>query len=263
MKPLEIAGRVGRGIRTVVSDHDTVIMTAGVVAGVAGTVYLTHKAALRAHSILEEADYTSENPLTFKDRVKLVWKVYVPPFAAAVATVTLAVSTQLINQRRQARIIEAYLMAKQAKEGFEEKTKEVVGKNKVEKIKDEIVKDKIDMDPPTKDNVELTTYGDTLCYDDYHKRYFRHDINKLKQGFNELVERFNAGEIITYYDIFWDIYGITAPDDAADKVWKPGFNNSPQPTYRSILAKDDTPCFAICWDVDRMPQLKMSSRYDI
>ena len=258
MKTLELIGRFGEKVIKGIRDHDTVLMTAGVIVGVAGTAYLTHKATVKAYGVIEEAEYTSAMPLTRKEKAKLVWKIYIPPFAAAVATISLAVGNQIVNMRKYNSAIEAYLLAKSAKDELEEKTREVVGKNKVEKIKDEIVKDHIDMDPPTEENVELTTYGETLCYDEYYRKYFKHDIAKIKEGFNAIVERFNDNEEITYYDIFWDIYHISAPRDAENLSWTPKFNNRPQPTYRSVLAPGDIPCFAICWDIDREPMLRMS-----
>jgi hypothetical protein len=224
MKLLELIGNLGKGVIKTVKDNDTLILTGGIIVGVGSTAYLTHKATVKAYGVIEKAEYTSDHPLTRKEKVGLVWKIYVPPFAAAVATISLAISNQIINKRKYASIVEAYLMAKTARDELEQKTEQVIGKNKLEKIKDDIVHDKIEMDPPNEDNVSLTTHGETLCYDEYHRRYFRHDIPKIKEGFNSLVERFNNSEIISYEDIFWDIYDIVPPKSAANLTWTPGFN---------------------------------------
>jgi hypothetical protein len=82
----------------------------------------------------------------------------------------------------------------------------------------------------------------------------------LKEGFNKLVEGFNNGNTQSYYDVFYDIYQITADSDSEEKVWVPGFTNAPQPTYRSMLTKDGQPCFVIDWDIDRKYILKMEMR---
>ena len=108
MKTLELIGRFGEKVIKGIRDHDTVLMTAGVIVGVAGTAYLTHKATIKAYGVIEEAEYTSAMPLTRKEKAKLVWKIYIPPFAAAVATISLAVGNQIVNTQLQVANLERF-----------------------------------------------------------------------------------------------------------------------------------------------------------
>jgi len=261
MKTLELISNFGDGIIKGIQRHDTLLMTVGIIGGVAGTAYLTNKAAMKACVIIEEAEYSSDHKLNRFEKARLVWKIYVPPFAMAVATISLAVGNQIVNMKRYNAAIEAYLLAKSAQEEFETKAEEIVGKNKVEKIKEKVIEGRLEDDSPTDENTELTQYGDTLCYDFVHKRWFKSDIPTLKERFNLLVESFNNGNTKSYYDIFYDIYGITPSTDAEEKVWVPGYTNAPKPTYRSMLTKEGLPCFVIDWDIDRKYILKMESTF--
>lgn len=181
------------------------LMTAGVVAGVVGTAYLAHEAGRKSQKMLEELEYTSKEAPTKKEKLQRVWKVYVPPFASAVATITLALGAQSVNLRRQATLIEAYLMANSAKEEFVKKTEEVVGKNKIQKIHEEIVKDKVAQNPPTEENIIFTSHGDTLCFDVYTGRYFKSDVEFIRKVINDLNNRINLGERIVLNDLYFDL----------------------------------------------------------
>ena len=259
MKTLELIGRFGEKVIKGIRDHDTVLMTAGVIVGVAGTAYLTHKATIKAYGVIEEAEYTSAMPLTYKEKAKLVWKIYIPPFAAAVATISLAVGNQIVNMRKYNSAIEAYLLAKTAKEEFVEKTEAVVGKKKIEQVREEITQDHADMEPPTEDNVTLTTYGETLCYDDWYGKWFKHDIQKLKEGFNDIGSRFNDGENISYFDIFYDVYGYKTgiPKAASKEGWCPGYSSMPKPKFIAIKAVGDVPAIAVVWEESNEPHIGM------
>ena len=183
------------------------LMTVGVVAGIVGTAYLSHEAGKKSQRILEELEYTSEKPPTRKEKFQKVWKVYLPPFASAVATITLAVGAHSVNMRRQATLIEAYLMANSARKELVEKTEEVVGKNKMQKIHEEIVKDKVTANPPTEENVIFTSHGDVLCFDVWSGRYFKSDPEYIRKTINDANERMVSNERIYYNDLYYE-WGI-------------------------------------------------------
>lgn len=191
-----------------VNKNSTTLMTMGVVAGVVGTAYLSHEAGRKSQKVLEELEYTSETAPTKKEKLEKVWKIYIPPFASAVATITLALGAQSINLRKQATLIEAYIMANSARKELVEKTEAVVGKSKMQKIHEEIIKDKVEKNPPTEESIIFTAHGDVLCFDVYSGRYFKSDPEYIRKTINDANERMvSNNEFVEFNDLYMD-WGI-------------------------------------------------------
>lgn len=219
MNPMTIVSSFGNGIIHFAKKNDTKLMTVAVCGGVAATGILSGKAAIKAYKVLEEEEYTSEKPLTTGEKVKKTWKFFLPPFAAAVATMTVATLTESVNLSKQAALFEAYTIAKNARVEFSEAAKKVMGEKKVEKVREEIVKDKIAANPPTDENIIYTTHGDTLCREGWHGRYFKSDIAFIKDVFNKLNDRINSNpmNIVTMEDLFLE---LDLPPLPRDKYWE-------------------------------------------
>ena len=231
VNPMTLASNAGRGIIHFAKRNDTKIMTVAVCGGVIATGVLSGKAGIEAYKILEEAEYTAPKPLTIKEKAKKTWKVFIPPFAAAVATITIAGFTEHINLSKQAALFEAYTIAKNARTEFVEKSKEIFGEKKVEEVKDAIVNDKVKTDPPNELNVIYTTKGDTLCKESWHGRYFKSDIPYIKECINKLDGHINAHPMndASMADIFHE-WGLPCPD--RDKNWL--FNQDTGPIIEHI-----------------------------
>ena len=128
MNPVTIASNFGNGIINFAKKNDTKLMTVAVCGGVVATGVLSGKAAIKAYKVLEEEEYTSEKPLTFGEKAKKTWKFFLPPFAAAVATMTVATLTESVNLSKQAALFEAYTITKNARVEFSEAAKKGLGK---------------------------------------------------------------------------------------------------------------------------------------
>lgn len=231
INPMTLASNVGKGAINFAKRNDTKLMTLAVCGGVVATGVLSGKASIEAYKVLEEAEYTSPEPLTPKQKAQKTWKIFIPPFAAAVATITIAGFTEHINLSKQAALFEAYTLAKNARTEFVEKSKEIFGEKKVEEVKDAIVSDKVKADPPNELNVIYTTHGDTLCKEGWHGRYFKSDIPFLKEGINKLDGHINAHPMneASIADIFRE-WGLPYPE--RDENWR--FNQDTGPIIEHI-----------------------------
>lgn len=245
MNLMLLTRKLGTQVIHVVNRHDTTIMTGLVIAGVIGTGYLSGKATIKAYKVLEEAEYTSKEPLTKKEKLKKVWKIYIPPFAVAAATVTIAIGAQKLNLDRQTNLFQAVCLAENARKEFEAKTENVIGKNKTEKIREEILSDKINVNPPTDENIFLTSHGDTLCFDVFSGRYFKHDIEKIKAAINTCNNRINNFERITMNELYRELDIPTLERIGDDYEYSNEYTGLMEPKFTSILTANDIPCFVL------------------
>ena len=252
---LKLFSNVGKSVINFATRNDTKLMTAAVCGGIVATGVLSARAGIKAYKILEEEEYTAKKPLKFTEKAKKTWTVWIPPFAAAAATIAVASITESVNLSKQATLFEAWTIAKNAKSEFVDKTKEVVGEKKVEKIKEELIKDKVAANPPSEPNIIYTSHGDTLCREGWHGRYFKSDIAFIKEVFNKLNDRINSNPMnyVTMEDLFLE---LDLEPMARDKYWM--FSQDTgimKPTFTSGL--DETtglPYFSIDFDEYNEPE---------
>src|SRR6188472_3891030 len=157
-------------------DNAPAILTAIGVTGTLTTAYLTGKASFKAARILDaeerriSLDRTGEEGNTFdipiRDAAKLVWKQYIPAASTAVLTVSCIVYATRIGNRRAAAVAAAYTITEKAFSEYKEKVAETIGKNKAQKVHDDIAQDRVNAHPTNKGGqVIVVGGGDVLCYD--------------------------------------------------------------------------------------------------
>lgn len=142
----------------------------------------------------------------------------------------------------------AYKLSESAFKEYQEKVIETVGKKKETAIKDSIMKEQLNNNPISNNQVIVTTIGDTLCYDSLSRRYFKSDINSIKKAFNKInFKMINEGYASAndlYYELNLEL--IERDDDI-------GWNVSRgliEPYFSSQLATDGTPCLVIGYSVE-------------
>jgi hypothetical protein len=126
---------------------------------------------------------------------------------------------------------------------FQDKAVDIIGKRKVEDIKDAVMKDKIDENPVSKNEVIVTENGDTLCYDAHSGRYFKSDINKIKKAVNEVNHILNCEDCVSLND-FYDQLGLSHTKMGDELGWPIG-SGLIDVRFSSHLAEDNTPCLAM------------------
>lgn len=188
-----------------VKKNRTVIMTGMTVAGVAGTAILSGKSAIKAYQVIEEEEYSRGIPLTPKEKFKKTWKIYIPPFACAVATATLSIGAQALNMRTHTVLLNSYLAEATARKTFEKKAREVVGDKKVDKIRNEVNKDKVALNPPDEKLIISTSSGRSLYLDAWSGRYFYSSPEKVQNAFITINKRILRERYASVNDLYYEL----------------------------------------------------------
>lgn len=175
------------------SVHSPAICTGvGIALGVATVVTAvkeTPKALYLIRQYKQEAqigtDY-KDGPITTIDKIKVAWKPYIAPAALGAASITFILLGQKINSRRIAALSAALSLSETTYSEYQDKVKELFGKNKEQSVRDKIAQDKVNETPVSEDDVIYTGAGDTLFYDATSGRYFKSDLELIKRGINEV-----------------------------------------------------------------------------
>lgn len=230
-----------------VADRSPLILTAIGVTGTITTAVLTGKAAVKAHIILDTEVYSASTAydhenITWRDEVKAVWKVYIPPVTVGALTITSIVLASQIGTRRAAAMAAAYAVSEKAFVEYKEKVVEKIGENKERMVRDDLAQDQVTENPVTKSEIIITGGGGVLCYEPYTGRYFHSDMESLKKAQNDL----NYQVLNNYYaslSDFYDLIGLPRTE-MSDEV---GWNSDEilELAFSTVLSDDGRPCISI------------------
>lgn len=220
------------------------ILSAFGVVGIGATAYLTAKASFTAARMIDEeesANGTAETSTErFKERTKLVWKLYIPAAISGGVSAFCIVNANHVSGKRIAAAASAYSMTERAFSDYREKVVEQIGKNKEQKIRDEIVQKKIEDTPPK--NVVVLGNGHVLCCELYTGRYFKSDMETLKKAQNEINYKVN-NELYVRLDEFYDLIGLEQTSMSTSFGWDSEKGHL-ELEFCPVFAEGGEPCLA-------------------
>lgn len=232
------------------SDNSPTILTAIGAAGTLSTAILAGKASFKAAEVIREQESLGGlveavgEPLFLdgREKLRLVWKLYIPAAISGTVTVICVVGANSISNRRGAALATAFSLSETAFMEYKDKVVEQIGINKERKIRDELAQDQVNRNPVTSREVIITGSGDVLCYETMSGRYFNSNMETLRRAQNDV----NA-------QIINDMYASV--NDFCRKVGLPptgygeevGWNtmNLLELQFSSVLSEDGKPCLAV------------------
>lgn len=190
---------ISKRVLGTLSKHAPEILTGLGVAGVVVTAVLTAKATLKVDEVLKE-----EN-LTPKEKVKEVWKDYIPPVVSAVATGACIIAGNRIQAKRTAAFAFAAESATLALASYKNKVAEVLGEKAKEKVEDAVIKQTIEEHPVSSTVVHDTGKGAQRFYDEISGRYFTSTPDFVRKAVNNLNKRLLDEMYVTANDLFYEL----------------------------------------------------------
>lgn len=243
------------------TDNSPAILTGIGVVGTLSTAYLSGRASFKAARLLEQQRQENAIALTAKldgeneteygrayynlskwQKVKLVWRLYIPPFATAVTTVTSIVFANKIASKKMAALAVASGISERALQEYKAKVIEKLGERQDTKIRDEIAQDRVNKHPLGSKEVILAGTGKSLCYDLYSGRYFESSVEDIKRAENKVNHELNNFMACSLSE-FYDEIGLQ-PTSHSDAVgWNAGKRLEVQ--FSTVMSTNDQPCIAI------------------
>lgn len=238
-------------------ENSPAILSGVAVAGTVTVAYLTGKATFRAAELIREEEQNQAlqelgEELTTKDKVKLVWKQYIPPALVTVGTIGCIVSASTISASRLAAMAAAYKVSEKQYAEYRDKVKEILGDKKDQEVKDAVAKDTIANNPFGMNEAwDISNGGGAvLCYDNWNGRYFRSD----KQTLDDAANYVNYEVLHNMYATLADFYthlGLTSPKGAGQMGWN--LDHRLKLEYSSQLQEDGTPTLVVDFSIPPTP----------
>lgn len=254
--------KIFKSVKASAIKHSPEILTGVGIAGMITATVLAVKATPRAIELIEEERdlreidrangvderFASDN-ISFKDKVKLTWKCYIPAAATTAMSVSCLIGASAVNLRRNAALATAYSLSETALKEYKEKVMETVGPKKERAIQDKVAEEKIANNPVSKNEVIITEKGNTLCYDSISDRYFNSDIEKIRKTVNTLNAQMITGqEECVSLNEFYDELGLRHTTTGDDLGWNVA-SGLIDIDFSSHITDDGRPCLVINYSV--------------
>lgn len=243
----------------IIKDNSPTILSAAAVAGVITTAVLTARAALKSNAALDEAYFVKNQvevkeedvakdvePLTPRERFNATWKIYTPAAASGAATIACIVWANKIGMRRNAALLAAYALADTAFREYKDEIVRTLGEKQHEKVRDAVAERRIAENPPTSQTVVLAGGGEQLCYDMYTGRYFRSDIETIRQAVNLLNTSIIQGNMYADLNEFYGLLGMDSVRVGEAVGWNVG--NQCDVAFSSHFAEDGRVALAMSFE---------------
>lgn len=222
------------------------ILTALGVSGMITTSYLTAKATFDASNVINHAQYMEDlneksHSFDFKEKTKLVWKIYIPATLSGAMTIGCIIGASKSTGRRTAAAVTAYSLTERAFSEYKEKVVEQLGEAKEQKVRDTIAQDHISKNPSGSHEVVILGSGNVLCCELFTHRYFRSDMERLRKAQNDVNAQINS-QMYVSLDDFYDIIDIQHTS-LSDKI---GWDSDKLMAleFSTVLSDSGEPCLA-------------------
>ena len=220
-----------------VKAHSPELLAALGASGVLSTSYLVGKASFEAAKKLE----SEAADMSVKDKVKIVWKLYIPAGISGVVTIGCVIGSTKVSGSRTAAAVTAYSITERAFSEYREKVVEEIGKGKEQKIRDEIAQEHVSAMPLGSREVIILGTGHVLCCELFTGRYFRSDMETLRQTQNQINQMIISALYISIGD-FYELVGLS-PTSVSDNL---GWDSDRlmELTFSAVVSDSGEPCLA-------------------
>lgn len=213
-----------RTAKFAVDNSPTILTTVGALGTVA-TAVAAGKASFQAAEIIhlkEMEDATrgihldNHNEI-MRQRIQLVWKLYIPTVAMGAATLVCVIGANRIGSRRAASLAAIVTLSEKAFEQYKDKVTEKIGERKEQQVRDEVIQDRVN--EMYDSNMEI--YGapaGELCIDKFSLHPFRSTAEKIHAAVNDFNYLLVRQEYATLAD-FYELLNLPCPSYSEQVGW--------------------------------------------
>ena len=237
-------GQLSNSLQWKIKRNSPMILTVAACVGTVATAYLTARATLKAAEVIEEIESKDGTAETLKQRViertNLSWKFYIPPAICGASTIACIVGSNRIGANKLIAASTAATIAETAFSEYREKVIETHGKNKEQKIRDDIAEDKVRANVPSSE-VLLVGSGHVLCCELRTGRYFNSTMEALRKAQNDINAKLISHPYVTMSDFYWEV-DLPLTSVSSNVGWQDG--KMMELEFSTVLTDDGRPCLA-------------------
>jgi len=235
------------------------ILTGFGIAGFVTSIVMAVRATPKALAYLDEAEYQElayakevglEYVWTVKEQVIHGYKFYIPTIGMALLSATSIIMANRINLRRNAALASLYAIAQNGLQEYQTKVVESIGEKKEQLVRGEVAQQKLNNHPIDEGQIVMTDGGDMLCYESLSGRYFKSDIETLRQIQNDFNARLLVEMTLTLNELFSDM-GL-GNIELGDKIGWTVEKGLLEFDFNAKIATNGQPCIVV--DQGRAPE---------
>lgn len=222
-------------------------------AGMITSTVLAVKATPKALDIIKHEEEKKGEKLDKKEVVKATWKCYIPTAITTAASIGCIVGGTKVSLSRTAAVSAAYEISRTAFDEYRNKVTKNIGHEAEQKIRDEIQQDKINKNPaPTiieDSDINVTGYGNTLCYDSLSGRYFRCDSTKIKEVENKVNRRLMTDMYVSINELYNEL-GLDPINPLGNSLGWNVDRGLLDIEISSLVSNNGKPCLALDYSIE-------------
>jgi len=234
--------------------HSPEILTGLGITGMFASVIFSIQATPKAmKSIEEKKKELNKEKLSVGETIEACWKHYIPTAVTLATSTACVIGANSVNTRRNAALAAAYSISETALTEYRDKVKEIIGENKEKDIRADIVRDKVNSDPPSA-NTQLIVKGkgSTLFFEPISGRYFYSEPEKVRQAALELGSMMLSETYISVNDVFV-MLGLPTTNRVNDYlIWD--VNNGYLKIDFDYVPYENDVCWVIIYSSDPIPK---------
>lgn len=226
--------------------NSPVILTAMAVTGVATTAVLAAKGHHKAQIDIMHAESEHGRDLDLTEKARLTWQYYLPPLTVGLTTMACVIGANTVHSKREAALMSAFTLSERAFADYREKVVERMGEAKEARVREDVVQDTLDKNPPTPSQIIVTGKGDVLCMDSYTGRYFRSTHSNIQKAVNELNAQIINDNYASQNDFNY-LLGLPRSKFGDEYGWST--DRLLDLTITGGLSEDSEPCLVLNYNV--------------
>ena len=192
MNILPIVKGAFKSTKHFVVKNSPTILTGISAAGTVTSVIFGIKTTPAAMRAIEFEESKLGRPLTWKEKVKVCWKLYIPTAGMMVVSIGSGIGANTINLKRNTKLITACGTLEATLGEYQKRVIETIGEEAEKDIR-KATTEKVANDQYKQTNMKILPKGDELFYLYDTKQWFRSDIHRIRQWAIDVHEEMLKG----------------------------------------------------------------------
>lgn len=224
-------------------DHGPIILTSVGTVGMVTTTVLAVSETPKAVRLLEERNLEAKDILNQPiEVVKTAGPCYIPAIVTGGVSIACLFGAHRVSAKRYAALMALQTLTQEKFDKYQEAIKENLGEKKAEALHEEFMNN-LAQDPVTHEYIIDTGGGNTLCYDAVSGRYFKSDIEKIRQAQNDINETIILDYCVSLNEFYGHLGldGISIGEDlgwSVDKLLRISFSSRLMSNGQPILVME-------------------------
>lgn len=229
-----------------VGKNSQTILTYFSVGGLVGTTVFSIRATTKADMILLDLREKYGNDIPKDVLFRKIAPLYIPTVIMGGLTAASIIGSSKSAAKQSAVLASSLYSAEMALKEYQAKVVETIGEKKELTVREGLAGDQIARNPVSRNQIFITGRGDHLCYDTLSGRYFKSDIEKLRQLQNEMNRCIISEMWVTLNQVYMEM-GLDPIELGNDVGWNVDHMLDMQ--FSGHLTDDQQPCIAVVHSV--------------